>query len=692
MSKEDIARQIREGLLLLHEPGEPIEIRFFGERRGETFSGYFDDIDKLIAAILQYEGRYTLYQTLNPIEPALLARRYNRLISWAKATTSDEQVTGRRWLPIDTDPKRPSDISSSDEELALAITTADELKAWLKSRGWSPRVAALSGNGAHLLYAIDMPNDDESRDTISRLLELLALRFGHKDNPAHPVTIDTTVYNAARIWKVYGSQACKGDNIPERPHRRAEILSAHPSAGIVTLEMLQAVIAELESRSGAATRLQEPRESKTRESGSQGQNYTLWSGYTAPMIEEALGRAGIGYSKSQSRGSDVYKLDRCLTSSAHLDGAAIILSADGQAAYKCHHNSCKGKEWGDVREMLGFASSRERASQSPQNGSQSALSAPPPPEPIWPDAAIPAALEPAPHGVAMPRPYLLDELIQDITTAPDGLPLWLSAAKERLFIPRAALSIIAAPSSGGKSTFLLNCLSNWLNAAIDTGERFYFYSYEEPRAHIALKLVMMWAGVRLHAEQNFRAYVNYLKHHRGENEQIEQALAAYGQLAGSGRVVIDDAMPFVETLSAQLSAIGARGDTGAVLVDYIQRVPTRENINPRYLQVAYVSQELTRAAVSSELAIITAAQINDEGELREARDIYHQANVVLKLIRERAEGDEGQERSGPLSLFVDKNRAGSRAWSIPLAIDWPTLTITDNQVSTGQAWHKIGGK
>lgn len=45
-------------------------------------------------------------------------------------------------------------------------------------------------------------------------------------------------YNAARIWKLYGTLACKGDNIPARPHRIAEILETPETLQAVNLEQL----------------------------------------------------------------------------------------------------------------------------------------------------------------------------------------------------------------------------------------------------------------------------------------------------------------------------------------------------------------------------------------------------------------------------------------------------------------------
>ena len=75
-----------------------------------------------------------------------------------------------------------------------------------------------SGNGAHLNYRIDLPNDDLSRALIKRALEALDLQFSDS-----VVKVDLTTHNAARIWKLYGTPAVKGDSTPERPHRLSHV-------------------------------------------------------------------------------------------------------------------------------------------------------------------------------------------------------------------------------------------------------------------------------------------------------------------------------------------------------------------------------------------------------------------------------------------------------------------------------------
>src|SRR5204863_9284891 len=96
-------------------------------------------------------------------------------------------------------------------------------------------VEADSGNGGALLYPVDLPNDDASRDLVERVLKALSERFNDDQ-----VDVDTGVSNAARIWKLYGTLAGKGDSTAERPHRRAAILSV-PTRTPVPLDLLRAV-------------------------------------------------------------------------------------------------------------------------------------------------------------------------------------------------------------------------------------------------------------------------------------------------------------------------------------------------------------------------------------------------------------------------------------------------------------------
>ncbi|MGA2185795.1 MAG: hypothetical protein ABSH47_22480, partial [Bryobacteraceae bacterium] len=131
----------------------------------------------------------------------------------------DADITKRRWLPIDLDPVRPSGISSTDQEHSLAVERAIQMREALRQEGWPDPIVGDSGNGAHLLYRVELPTGDD--ELVKKCLQALARRFDDDQ-----VKVDQKVFNPARIWKLYGTVSRKGDNVAERPHRLARILEA----------------------------------------------------------------------------------------------------------------------------------------------------------------------------------------------------------------------------------------------------------------------------------------------------------------------------------------------------------------------------------------------------------------------------------------------------------------------------------
>jgi hypothetical protein len=191
-------------------------------------SGYFDDFSLLAGAASELDKRIDVsgvYWTLNPVNPDCLHRAKNHVREWASksrggASTSDSDILERRLLLLDFDgANRPSGISASRDELKAAKRKAFDAAKFLAGRGWGNPIAAMSGNGYHLLYRVKLPNDRQSSDLLKRCLASLAVMFDDGKTK-----IDTSVFNASRICKVYGTMARKGDDTPERPHRRSGLL------------------------------------------------------------------------------------------------------------------------------------------------------------------------------------------------------------------------------------------------------------------------------------------------------------------------------------------------------------------------------------------------------------------------------------------------------------------------------------
>ncbi|PKL59362.1 MAG: hypothetical protein CVV33_08225, partial [Methanomicrobiales archaeon HGW-Methanomicrobiales-4] len=336
MTSGDRYRMVRAALELLFPPGRVIEIRVIGD--DGISSGYFDDYPKAANELLirDNDPRVSgIYVTLNEVNPALLARRTNRIkfrLGRKDSTTADVDITRRRWLPIDIDPVRPSGIPSSEAEHADALIRADSIATFLTGLGWPQPIIADSGNGAHLLYQLDLPNDDQSRTLIRSVLELLDLRFSDSR-----CKVDQANFNAARIWKVYGTVSRKGDPLPDRPHRRSRILSAPDHGELITEEQLTGLCSlypseedpDLETGAGG-------RETK--------RGITLDLG--AWLSDHHLSSKAKPY-----QGGTLFVLDICPFSNAHTDGAFAIQFANGAIFAGCHHDSCgSGRQrWPELR-------------------------------------------------------------------------------------------------------------------------------------------------------------------------------------------------------------------------------------------------------------------------------------------------------------------------------------------------------
>jgi hypothetical protein len=171
-------REISRGISLLFRSRDVVEVRIPKTRAG-VVAGYFDDHGALATSISGADTTYRaagVYYVLNHVNPALLGRAYNRLKERAEHTTADNNIVSRRWLPVDLDPVRPAGISSSEEEHEAAIDRAQIISRDMANE-WGSPIIADSGNGAHLLYSIDLPNDQESLVLVSKALAELDRRY-----------------------------------------------------------------------------------------------------------------------------------------------------------------------------------------------------------------------------------------------------------------------------------------------------------------------------------------------------------------------------------------------------------------------------------------------------------------------------------------------------------------------------------
>lgn len=163
--------------------------------------GYFDDWDAAIRAVenepSQYKGAFFTINPVTlpagiPINPASLGRGNS---------TSGSDIARRVRLLIDLDPPRPAGTNSTEAEKQAAREQAERVTEWLTAQGWPAPLLGDSGNGMHVSYRIDLPNDEKSTALIRGFLNRLHQLF--------PM-VDAGNFDPPRLCKLYGSWRVKG--------------------------------------------------------------------------------------------------------------------------------------------------------------------------------------------------------------------------------------------------------------------------------------------------------------------------------------------------------------------------------------------------------------------------------------------------------------------------------------------------
>jgi len=283
-----------------------------------------------------------IYFTVNPCIPDIMGRAAERIGTNIKRT-KDSEIESCKNFFIDIDPARPSGVSSTDAEHELAIETAKAIQSFLSEKFDFPEpLIADSGNGAHLIYKIDLPNRSESQDILKRCLKALAEKFGTEE-----VEIDTTVCNPARLSKLYGTMVRKGDSTEDRPHRRSRIISIPDSPIQVPEESLKKLGATVpEPTPSQADKNTDPNSKENSFRNKNIPNHNL-------DIKAYLEHYDL-ISEIKSNGDSIqFVLPTCLFDTSHTPNkASIIQHADGMLSYQCFHKSCKDKTWKDARKKI----------------------------------------------------------------------------------------------------------------------------------------------------------------------------------------------------------------------------------------------------------------------------------------------------------------------------------------------------
>lgn len=528
-------QKIKKSIDILKPNNALYEIRILqgNGKRKTTISGYFKGTKNLEKAFKTVNlSKANVFLSLNEIDGACYSREQHEKFVQIDNTTSDTDITAFRWLLVDIDPKRKSGISSTKEELHSAYLTADVVEKYMTDIGFEYPIKALSGNGIHLLYAINLPNTEENAELIKNCLHALSEMFSDDK-----VDIDKSVFNPSRVSKLYGTIARKGADTEERPHRMAAILdySKIKETPRSTLEFLAAAIKEPETQ-----KIQKPK-----------QDFD---------IENWMQQNGIRVDKTTSTPdwATKYILEECPFDSSHkAPDSMIILQKSGAIGFKCLHNSCSGRTWQDLRLKFEPDAYDDKRAED--------------------DARIE-------EGWKKHKQYMLSKVTDDVEEIKRNLPQVVTISAKDLqqkqfpetyyavegMIPEGE-TVIAAPPKTGKSWLMLDmCLK------VAQGEKFLdFETRKSDTLYLALEDGDKFEQERLNivcpddAPDNFHfVFDNILHLNEGFTLQLDSILA---KLPNTKLVVIDT-LNFIQYHPAKgESAYNCDYRTGRDLKSYAEK-------------------------------------------------------------------------------------------------------------------------
>lgn len=218
---------------------------------------------------------------------------------------------------------------------------------------------------------------------------------------------------------------------------------------------------------------------------------------------------------------------------------------------------------------------------------------------------------------------------------PESLDSGLSIENEPLLIPSGALSILVAPTSHGKTTFLSNLALNVVEKYPE--KDFFVFSYEEDSDSVLISCLNIYLNKEL-SKNNRTTLKNYFAGKNNVSLGNEKDVF-FNNIIGTGRLNIQYTDYGIETLTDAIRYLNKNANIGGIFIDYFQLLNRdKGKNNSRQEELKDICIDLKDLAVETGLPIVLGAQFNREVKLHthihatkigEAGDIERIANLIV---------------------------------------------------------------
>ena len=189
------------------------------------------------------------------------------------------------------------------------------------------------------------------------------------------------------------------------------------------------------------------------------------------------------------------------------------------------------------------------------------------------------------------------------------------------------LWVVGAKTSGGKSILMLQMAAE----AIRQGKRVAVFSLELGVDEVVGRLVSFQQRIPIS---------EIMKPATMTQGSFNKLKLACGDLENSGLFVCDNPDVTIDTISGHCLRLKETHGLDLVVIDYLQmvNVPHMKG-QSREQEVASISRSCKQLAKRLKCPVLTATQLNNDGQSRESRAIEHDSDNVLMIDHENDEGD-----------------------------------------------------
>lgn len=255
------------------------------------------------------------------------------------------------------------------------------------------------------------------------------------------------------------------------------------------------------------------------------------------------------------------------------------------------------------------------------------------------------------------EPASEEQIREEIQNTSPGINVGFKIGDIDLKIPGGAISILAAPTSHGKTTQLINFSLGALNYPCQEDKSVYFFSYEESRASIFSLFLNTYIGEHLsiNNRESIKGFFRFGDMRYMTSEGRPRTIfpskkeVFFNELIKTGRLNIFYSEFSAQELVSAIRFLKKNTNVGLVCIDYMQLLKLSSGTlsGNRQEELKQICLLLKDCAVETGLPILLAAQfsrqVTCEADLSpihisEAGDIERVANLIVGFWNRNFEG------------------------------------------------------